>query len=257
MTEAPEYFARYALYYDLIYQDKDYEGESDFLAEAFSAYSPHPVNTVLELGCGSGGHALPLARRGYKVTGVDLSPVMLERARQKACNSKVEVALREGDIRSFDAGAKFDACLSMFAVIGYLQETQDVLAALANARRHLNAGSLFIFDVWNGLAVMRTLPSVRVKVVQDGPRRLIRTVEPELDAFRHVCWTNYRLIVTEGDRLVDEVVERHFSRFFFPQEIKHYAEDVGFEVVNICPFLELKNKVDETKWNMAVIARAK
>ena len=73
--------------YDLIYKDKDYERECDFLEEIFKKYSTiFPVKTVLDAGCGSGGHAIPLAKRGYRVVGFDLSEVMISQARKKAKN---------------------------------------------------------------------------------------------------------------------------------------------------------------------------
>lgn len=50
--------------YDLIYEDKDYEGECDFIGEIFQRFSSHPVETILDGGCGTGGHVIPLARRG-------------------------------------------------------------------------------------------------------------------------------------------------------------------------------------------------
>ncbi len=257
MTDDAKYFQRYAQYYDLIYQDKDYGVECDFVEAALRKYSHRPVKSLLDMGCGTGNHSIPLARRGYRMTGIDLSPVMLGQAREKAKAAGLEISLHHGDIRDFTPGGKFDGCLCMFTVLGYLQETKDVLSALANARRHLDVGSLFILDVWNGLAVLRTLPSVRVKASQQGNRKLIRTVEPELDAFRHICWVNYRLLVMDGDRVIDDVEERHLSRFFFPQEIKHYLEDSGFEVLEVCSFPELGTAVNESVWTIAAVARAR
>jgi 2-polyprenyl-3-methyl-5-hydroxy-6-metoxy-1,4-benzoquinol methylase len=76
-------FGTYGEYYDIFYSDKDYEKECDFVQEIFKKYSSFPVKTVLDAGCGTGGHSIPLARRGLKVTGIDASPVMIEKARAK------------------------------------------------------------------------------------------------------------------------------------------------------------------------------
>ena len=75
-------FGSYAQFYDILYQDKDYEAECDFLEQIFDRYAPGPVRTILDLGCGTGGHTLPLARRGYEVVGVDRSEKMLAEARR-------------------------------------------------------------------------------------------------------------------------------------------------------------------------------
>jgi SAM-dependent methyltransferase len=249
-------FDRYGKYYDLIYLDKNYEKECDFLENVFRKYSSIPIRRILDGGCGTGGHALPLARRGYDVIGVDASQTVIEKAMEKARKAKLKVDFRVADLRSFRSDTKFDAAICMFAVMDYFTTNSDLNKVIRNLRDLLEDGALFIFDVWNGLAVLRLLPQVRVKVMEDKGKRVIRWVYPELDSFNHLCRDHYHLLVTEGMRLVDEVTETHTVRYFFPQEIRHYLEENNFEVIEVCPFLELGGKVDETVWNMACIARA-
>lgn len=253
MTNA--YQEKHATYYDLLYSDKDYEKECNFVEAIFQKYALSSVNTILEAGCGTGGHAIPFAKRGYEVVGFDLSEAMIRRTREKAegiANLKFHVM----DLRNFQLNTKFDACICMFAVMGYVTENKDVERTLINIKKHLKKDSLFVFDFWNGLAVLRILPAVRVKVVEDKGMKIIRTAEPELDAFNHICKVHYRLIITENKKIVDETEETHVVRFYFPQEIKHYLEDAGFEVLKICPFLDLSGKVDENVWNITTIAKA-
>lgn len=249
-------FQRYAEYYDLIYHDKDYEKECDFIEEAFRRFSPHPVKNILDGGCGTGGHAIPLARRGYEITGIDNSEVMIKHARSKAKKEQVNVDFQVGDIRKFNLNKKFDACICMFAVMDYITQTEEFIQCLGNIGRHLKEGSLLLFDFWNGAAVLRILPSVRVKVSQNEELRIVRVAEPELDAFNHLCHVHYRLLINQGSTLIDEILETHTVRYYFPQEIAHYLEDGGFEVLRTCPFLNLDGEVDENIWNTATIARA-
>ena len=77
------------------------------------------IKTILDMGCGTGGHALLLAERGYGVTGIDMSESMLSIAKEKARKANISVDLFEGDIREFNTAKKFDAIISMFAVMGY------------------------------------------------------------------------------------------------------------------------------------------
>src|SRR5207248_11417549 len=65
---------QYAEAYDTLYRDKDYSAECDAIEHVFRLYGIGPVRRVLDLGCGTGGHAVPLAERGYEVVGVDRSP---------------------------------------------------------------------------------------------------------------------------------------------------------------------------------------
>ncbi len=241
--------------YDLIYEDKDYEGECNFVEEILQRFSPHPVETILDGGCGTGNHVIPLAERGYRVNGVDSSETRIKRAREKTAKSNLPCDFQVADLRDFNLNRKFDACICMFAVMDYIIKTKDFIKALHNIREHLKKNSLFIFDFWNGLAVLRVLPSVRVKVVQDKEMRVIRLAEPELDTFNHLCHVRYRFIVSQDSTLVDEILETHTVRYYFPQEIAHYLEETGFEVLRICPFLDLNGKVDENVWNATVIAK--
>ena len=243
--------------YDLLYKDKDYEGECDFIEEIFEKFSSTPIRTILDGGCGAGGHIIPLAKRGYEVTGIDSSEVMIKGAKEKANKANLSLSFQTADIRQFDLNQKFDACLCMFAVLGYITETRDILKTFENVKRHLNKESLFISDVWNGLAVLRILPSTRVKVVENEGKRIIRIAQPELDAFNHLCRVHYHLLITQDGALIGEFKETHNVRYFFPQEITHYLQESGFEVLKICPFPDLKGKVDENVWNIAAIAKAK
>src|SRR3972149_442231 len=86
---------QYAEFYDYLYQDKDYERECDFIEAAFNKYGCR-VKTILDLGCGTGGHALILSRRGYHVVGVDRSREMIGIAKRKV---KAEAEVYAGKVR--------------------------------------------------------------------------------------------------------------------------------------------------------------
>ena len=244
-------FKDYAEYYDLIYKDKDYEREVGFIEEIFGESKPKPKK-ILEVGCGTGSYTKILLERGYEVTAVDISEDMLKIASEK-CACK----LIKGDIRDITINEKFDACIAMFAVMGYITENSDIIKALNNIHKHLKPNGIFIFDVWNGLAVMRLLPEQRMKEMENDKIKIVRVAIPNLRAFEHICEVNYKmLILNKGDNTVDEINEKHVVRFYFPQEITHYLEQAGFEVLKICPFMDLNGGVDENVWNITVIGKA-
>ena len=159
----------YADSYDVLYREKDYAAECAFLHEAFTRHAKRPVVSVLDLGCGTGGHAIPLAQEGLTVTGVDRAPQMIEIARAKAAKAGVQdrVAFSTGDLHTFDAGKKFDAVVCLFAVLSYLPSTQAVIESLRNIQRHLNPGGIFIGDFWYGPAVLMDPPQDRLKVIEE------------------------------------------------------------------------------------------
>jgi len=83
-------FNDYARFYDLLYQDKDYKVECDFLEKVFSKFSTRRINSILDLGCGTGSHSLPLAKKGFHLTGVDQSKTMINQAKEKALKENLK-----------------------------------------------------------------------------------------------------------------------------------------------------------------------
>ena len=115
----------YSELYNLFYQDKDYEKECDCIVKVFQQFKKKP-KTVLDLGCGTGGHIFPMIKRGYQVTGIDKSEFMLDSARRKAKEKNLPVEFIEGDITKMKMKKKFDAIISMFAVVGYQTSNKDL-----------------------------------------------------------------------------------------------------------------------------------
>jgi SAM-dependent methyltransferase len=209
---------------------------------------------VLDLGCGTGGHALPLAARGFRVTGVDRSPQMVAAARGKPGGAGVEFLM--GDLRELDLGRTFDAVISMFAVMCYQTSNDDLLAAFRAARCHLQPGGLFIFDGWFGPAVLALRPADRVKTVENGDERLIRVAQPTLDVSANAVQVNYTILHLRGRQVLDEIKESHRMRFLFTQEVDLLCRLAGFELVHTCAFLEPDRAPAGSDWNVTWVTRA-
>jgi SAM-dependent methyltransferase len=249
----------YADHYDHLYAEKNYGAECDLIELAFQRYAAGRPVRVLDVGCGTGGHALELARRGYAMTGVDLSNAMLDRARSKA--QELPSARRPhwicGDARDFDAGSVYDAAVMMFAVIGYLNGNEDVLRGLRNIHRHLRPGGVFVCDFWYGPSVLSVRPSDRIRVLDlPGGQQFIRATRTELDVPRHTADVSFRLWNLDGDRVSGQAAELHRLRYFFPQEFALMLGIAGFEQVGISAFPSLNQPLDEQTWNAVVVARA-
>lgn len=243
----------YASLYDALYADKDYDAEVDLLEEIFQRFSPAKPETILDLGCGTGNHALRLARRGYATTGVDRSAAMLDVARAKSEEAGLAVRLVEDDVSSYSLDAHFDVALMMFAVLSYQQANADVRRTLETTRRHLRPGGLLIFDVWHGPGVLSDPPVERTKEIGAGGSRVARTAHPTLDVRLSLCSIDYDLSRPDGE-VVGE--ERHVVRFFFPTELDLFLQVSGFETLSITPFGELDTAVEQSTWNALVVARA-
>ncbi len=244
---------KYAQYYDLFNSGKDYSHECNFLEEVFRKYSKRKVETILDLGCGTGRHDEELAKRGYKVTGLDLSPEMIEIAKRR--NSSLEFIV--GDMANFYIERKFDSVICMFSALGYLTENKKVKEFFKCSYEHLKPNGLLILDVWNGLGVLNELPSSREKIVESGKIKIIRKSFPRLNLARNLNEVRFNIKIFENERMIEEYEENHKVRFFFAEELSRYLGKGGFQLNHLCPSYDLSREVMDKDWNMTLISNAK
>lgn len=251
----------YAAAYDALYATKDYDAECRFLHDAFERYCGKSIARVLDLGCGTGGHALRLAAGGLEVTGIDRSEAMIAIAREKLAafidvEARARVRYQVGDIVEARAQGEFDAAVMMFAVLGYVTDTARLAALLKNVRSQLRLGGLFIADFWYGPAVLTDRPGDRVRVIEQDDRLTVRATRTLLDTYTQIARVQFELFNWTSGLKLDRTVELHEMRYFFAQELALLTSSAGLEIVRFCPFLVLDGRVDETTWNAAVVARA-
>jgi SAM-dependent methyltransferase len=251
----------YADHYDLFYAEKDYEAECDMMEEVFRRYGKAPIKTILDLGCGTGNHAFPLAERGYEVIGVDRSGDMLGHARSKLARfesgSPASPTFLQGDLRSLDLGRTFDAVLMMFAVLGYQLTNEEVLAALRTVRHHLKPAGLFICDVWYGPAVLSIRPRDKIKTIPTEDGKVIRLASGTLDIHHHLATVNYHILHLRGRAVVSESKEAHQMRYFFPQELELFMAITGLRLLSLRAFSDLERPASDATWNTLVFAELK
>jgi SAM-dependent methyltransferase len=246
----------YAGCYDSVYREKDYEAECAFLHEAFSRHSHRRVESVLDLGCGTGGHALPLARSGLTVVGVDRAPRMLEVARTKAKSANLEnrTLFHEGDLETYSAGKKFDAVVCLFSVLSYQTDNRALLNSLLNMKRHLNPGGLLICDFWYGPSVLMQPPSDRFKIIEEPGKRIVRLSHPLLDTSRNVVTIDYRFFEIHGSEIKSEATETHVIRYFFIPEINFLFEQAGLAMRDFHPSFQPGQPVTPNDWTVMAVA---
>jgi SAM-dependent methyltransferase len=246
----------YSKYYDLLYEDKKYEEECDYLEHLFERFSPHKVVSIRDVACGTGRHAIPLAERGYYVHASDISSYMVEvaRARLRRAAKAERVHLATGDMRHIAGGKKFDVALCMFASLGYLSRTGDILDALGSIRRSLKPGGLLIFDIWNGIAVLTVKPSTRTKTIRKSSRTITRKATPTLDSINNLCKVEYNISITDEEGNKEKFQETHVMRYFFPQELRDLLTFGAYELLSLHPFLEVRRKITKRDWNITVVA---
>ena len=182
-------FDAYGRYYDLLYRDKDYAAETDYICGLLTR---HKIagHALLEFGSGTGRHGRLLAERGYRVTGIEQSAEMAARA-----VATEGFCCQEGDIRAVCLGRTFDAVLALFHVVSYQVSDESVRALFDRAAEHLVQGGLFVFDVWYSPAVYAQRPEVRVKRMTDGAVEITRIAEPTMHPKENRVDVHYTIFV--------------------------------------------------------------
>lgn len=222
-------FADYAPWYDLLYQDKDYGAETTFVEARLRDHGASS-GRLLDLGCGTGLHALAFARQGWSVAGIDLSHEMIASAKARAEQAGLSIPFRQGDVCEASSERDFDAVVSLFHVASY-QTSRDALAAmLRTAHAALKPGGTFLFDYWYGGAVLAQGVETRVKVIEQTPLRLTRIAQSDHDEQAATVTVNYTLFCEDTDRgTIRRVDEAHHMRYWFPFEIDAALAASGFQ----------------------------
>ena len=195
---------------------------------------------VLELGCGTGRIAMALAETGKRITGLDLSERMLERAVKKRAALHVEarerVHLVQGDMARFALGEKFRLVIIPFRPFQHLLEVQQQVDCMDCVREHLAPGGRVILDVFQTDAErmhdpvhLRELPVTEYKTA-DG--RQVRISERVAAFHRAEQRNDVEMIfsIRHADGRQERMVFAWTLRYFFRYEVEHLLARCGFQV---------------------------
>lgn len=207
-----EFFDTHAPYYDENPFTQHTNAEVDFFLSIFPLVAG---SSILDMGCGTGRHALELAKRGYEVTGVDISEGMLEQARKKAEEANVSVRWIRADatqpLTLDEQPQLFDAAISLceggFGLIGQGDDPEaHDLAILNNVSSHLKPGAPFLLTALNGYQVIRQMKDEFVAAGRFDPATMVSNYEDQWD-------------LPEGPR----IVQVHERLFIPPEMVKLLA----------------------------------
>lgn len=249
-------FQDYAYYYNAFYKDKDYKSEAETVDKLLKRYGSR-INRVINFGCGTGKHDMELVKLGYQCKGIDMSPLMIEIARQNSDSEGSRIAFEVADVRNYETDQKYDAVISLFHVMSYQNTNEDIVQAFRSARASLNdnANGCFLFDVWYGPGVLSDRPCVRVKEIEDKENHLIRIARPVMHDKENVVDVNYEvLIMNKKTGQVQTINEVHKMRYYFRPELELLLRDAGFQLLDNIDCRTL-GETDYDSWTSYFIAK--
>lgn len=218
-------YAGLAAIYDYLVGGVDFEGWIDYL-ELITARFGHSAGTVADLACGTGNTTLPLARRGYHATGLDISAEMLAVAREKAAAEDLPVEFLCADMRDFRLPQPVDLVTCFHDGLNYLTEYSDLLKTFNCVRRNLKPAGFFIFDLNAVRWLSGTRPEVTV-VEEEGLTLLWESAYYDQEDTWEVRLTGFAR-EQEGE-LYRKFKEVHREKAYRPEEVEAALKAAGLE----------------------------
>lgn len=243
-------FENYAQKYDKEPYVNGTSGECDFIEQEIS----HDKSLkIVDIGCGTGRHCIELAKRGYNVTGIDLSQSMLARAKEKSQKLNLKIDFQKHDARNLPFAGEFDAAIMLCEGSFPLMETDEMnFEILKNATKSLKDGGKFIFTTLNGLfplyhSVEKFCASAGG---QDGTAYKSGTFD--LMTFRD------RNITTVEDDAGNKKELKCDERYYVPSEIMWLLKTLGYKKIDIfgakLGAFSRKDKLTTEDFEMLVVA---
>jgi SAM-dependent methyltransferase len=196
---------------------------------------------VLELGCGTGRIAVAIAESGLRITGLDISQKMLERAQQKRSSLAPErrdrLRLIHGDMTSFDLREQFPLIIIPFRPFQHLLSVEAQVSCLACARQHLAEGGRLVMDFFQTDAARmhdpKFLEAHFVAEYEMSGRRKVRLFERIVAFHRAEQRNDVEMVfeVTQPGGHIDRHVFAFTFRYFFRYEVEHLLARCGFRPV--------------------------
>jgi len=243
-------FENYGLKYDNEIFTLGTLGECDFIENEIAS---DKNCKILDIGCGTGRHSIELSKRGYRVTGIDLSDSQLHRAREKAAEQKLVIDFWKHDARRLPFENEFDLAIMLCEGAFPLMETDEMnFQILQSASKALKPGGKFIFTTLNGLFPL--FHSVKEFLELKTEKGNAVTTDNTFDS---MTFRYYKTTVIEDDN--GNPRELHCNeRYYVPSEITWLLKSLNFNTVEIFGAVlgafNRKDKLTTEDFEMLVIA---
>ncbi|MDR3611769.1 MAG: class I SAM-dependent methyltransferase [Ignavibacteriaceae bacterium] len=227
-----------------VYQHRN-ESDAKLLFELIEKHAKIPERgKVLDLACGSGRHSILFARKGFEVTGIDLSENLLRIAETSARKEKLGIEFIKADLRHIEAIEKYDLVVNLFTSFGYFNNDYENFSIFKSASGFLKPGGYFVFDFLNSVFVEKNL------------------VRESKEVKSHENIIQRRRI--EGDRVIKDIIIQHNGstktfyesvKMYREQELKEAIRENGLAIKETFGDFTGRNFIEETSPRIIIIAQ--
>jgi len=247
------YDNKFSQYYDLIFKQKKYNDEVEFLKkEGVFGENLH----ILDVGCGTGSHSIILAQRPEikYVIGIDDSSHMIKMANAKKGGLE-NLSFRTQRLRDVNE-TSFDLVISMFNVINHILTIEKLGRFFCEIKQKIKPGGFFIFDCWNGVATHKNLPTKERKLRYNRDSKSVITYcNPEVNLMNSLITMHNEVEIFEHKNIIDSFSYVLQHKMWMPHLISELLSSAGFAEIKLNKFFVSK-RADATDYKIVYVCKA-
>lgn len=222
--------------------------------EAENAALLEERNLVVELGCGTGSFTQELKKKGYDIMGIDLSPDMLNIARNKAAEAGLDIMYLEQDMRELDLYCTAGTIVSVCDSVNYLLEDSDVVETFRLVNNFLFPGGIFIFDFNTLYKYSEVIGDATIAENRDDCSFIWDNYYHEEEHINEYDLTIFVRCSEDDENLFKRFSETHYQRGYTLEEMKEFVEAAGLTFVTAIDADSHEEPTDESE-RIYIVAR--
>ncbi len=254
---------KFPKYYDVAFNYRDVALECDYIEKKVSLFGLCENSAMLDIACGTGAHLVQFGRRGYEADGFDVSPQMVEFAREKAALADLNSRIWVDNMVAFTTDRKYGVAINLLTGFNYLLRNEDALAHLERMADVLESGGIYIIELNHPRDFITNRPSTAntwieskdgIEVEVDWDRE--RT---DVNVLTHQTKSSPHIVVKNGEKAFS-IDMRDKYRIYLYQEMKLMIHcNDRFELVDARGSFKLDNPLDNSRdsWRMILSLRRK
>ena len=243
-------YGEFARLYEKL-QDIDYTKFADYIEEIFKREGTKP-SLVLDLACGTGRLTEILAKRGYDMMGIDISPEMLSIAQEKARENALSILYLNQDMTDFELYGTVDAIVCTLDGVNYLTEDGETDRLFALAHNYLNPGGVMIFDINSEYKIQKILGNNTFVNEEDG---IFYVWQNDYDEKSRICYFRLDFFEKESDGRFKRYTEEQCERAYSKEELLASAKKAGLSVSGVFDALSFEKEKDDSERIFVVLRK--
>jgi SAM-dependent methyltransferase len=236
-------YHKFAYVYDRLMEDAPYDQWIEFIERVTAEYG-HSIGRIVDLGCGTGAISIPLAQKGYQVTGIDLSADMLSIANEKARSLHLNINLVEQDITELSLPEEMDTIVCFCDSLNYVIEEQHIRTVFKRVYNQLRPGGLFLFDCHTLYKLEHVFGE---NTFGSNDEDLSFLWNCTYDQAQHIVEHDLSFFLRENDGRYQRFDEQHTQKGYSKVELTSWLQKVGFELKEVTADFSVEAPQEESE----------